>query len=100
MDLLLKILAGIVLAILYLLSPVIYLVVWISSLGVKLIGGIFCLIAVVTYFEEVETIWNTLLFLFVGLVFIGISPFFSFISIFCEEMRAKLFTYITGYSDF
>ena len=100
MKLILKILAGIILVVFYLLSPVIYLVVWVSSLGVKLIGGVLCLVAVVTYFEKAETLWNTLILVFVGLVFIGISPFFSFISIFCEEIRAKLFTYITGYSDF
>ena len=50
MDLLLKILAGIVLVILYILSPAINLLVWLSSLGMKLVGGCFCLVGVISFF--------------------------------------------------
>ena len=100
MDLLLKILAGIILAILYILSPAINLLVWLSSLGMKLVGGCFCLVGVISFFENAGTTIGNLLTIFLGLTIIGIGPFISFVSVLCEETREKLFTYITGYSNF
>ena len=55
---------------------------------------------VLSSFEEMGSVGESLFLIFLGLVFIGISPLLSFVGVFCEEVEEKLFTYITGNSDF
>ena len=99
MKWLMKILAGIMLIVLYFLSPVVSLLLWFSGLGVKLSGGMFCLVGVLSWLEQRGRIGDILFPVFLGLVLIGVSPFFGFVSIFCEDVKGKLFAYVTGCDD-